>query len=30
VLDDFSRYIVAFKLCTTMAAADVKATQDLA
>jgi putative transposase len=30
VLDDFSRYIVAFKLCTTMAAADVTATLDLA
>jgi len=26
VLDDFSRYIVAWKLCTTMAAADVTAT----
>lgn len=30
VLDDFSRYIVAWKLCTTMAAADVTATLDLA
>ena len=30
VLDDFSRYIVAFKLCTTMAEADVTATLDLA
>jgi putative transposase len=30
VLDDFSRYIVAFKLCTTMAATDVTATLDLA
>jgi putative transposase len=30
VLDDFSRYIVAFELCTTMAAADVTATLDLA
>jgi putative transposase len=30
VLDDFSRYIVAFRLCTTMAAADVTATLDLA
>jgi putative transposase len=30
VLDDFSRYIVAFKLCTTMAAVDVTATLDLA
>jgi putative transposase len=29
-LDDFSRYIVAFRLCTTMAAADVTATLDLA
>ena len=26
VLDDFSRYIVAWKLCTTMSAADVTAT----
>jgi hypothetical protein len=26
VLDDFSRYIVAWKLCTTMAASDVTAT----
>lgn len=30
VLDDFSRYIVAWKLCTTMSAADVTATLDLA
>jgi putative transposase len=30
VLDDFSRYIVAWKLCTTMAAADVTATLDRA
>ena len=30
VLDDFSRYIVACKLCTTMAAADVTATLELA
>ena len=30
MLDDFSRYIVAFKLCTTTAAADVTATLDLA
>ncbi|MBN9268449.1 MAG: IS3 family transposase, partial [Hyphomicrobium sp.] len=30
VLDDFSRYIVAWKLCTTMAASDVTATLDLA
>jgi transposase InsO family protein len=30
VLDDYSRYIVAFKLCTTMAAAEVTATLDLA
>jgi putative transposase len=30
VLDDFSRYIVAWKLCPTMAAADVTATLDLA
>src|SRR5215475_1010185 len=30
VLDDFSRYIVAWKLCTTMKAADVTATLDLA
>jgi transposase InsO family protein len=30
VLDDFSRYIVAWKLCTTMAAADVTATLELA
>jgi putative transposase len=28
VLDDFSRYIIAWKLCTTMAAADVTATLD--
>ena len=30
VLDDFSRYIVAYKLCPTMAAADVTATLDIA
>jgi putative transposase len=30
VLDDFSRYIVAWKLCPTMAAADVTATLGLA
>jgi RNA-directed DNA polymerase len=30
VLDDFSRYIVAWKLCTTMCASDVMATLDLA
>jgi transposase InsO family protein len=30
VLDDFSRYIVAWKLCTSMSAADVTATLDLA
>ena len=30
VLDDFSRYIVAWKLCTTMAAADVTDTLQLA
>jgi transposase InsO family protein len=30
VLDDFSRYIIAWKLCTTMAAADVTATLELA
>jgi putative transposase len=30
VLDDFSRYIVAWKLCTTMCASDVMATFDLA
>jgi putative transposase len=30
VLDDFSRYIVAYKLCTTMGAADVTATLELA
>src|SRR6185503_15044648 len=30
VLDDFSRYIVAYKLCPTMAAADVTATLNLA
>ena len=29
VLDDFSRYIVAWKLCTTMSAADVTATLEL-
>ena len=30
VLDDFSRYIAAWKLCTTMQASDVTATLDLA
>ena len=30
ILDDFSRYIVAWKLCTTMRAADVTATLELA
>jgi len=30
VLDDFSRYIVAWKLCTTMVAADVTTTLDSA
>ena len=30
ILDDFSRYIVAWKLCTTMAAADVTETLELA
>jgi putative transposase len=30
ILDDFSRYIVAWKLCTTMAATDVTDTLDLA
>jgi transposase InsO family protein len=30
VLDDFSRYIVAWKLCTTMAAGDVTETLELA
>ena len=30
VLDDFSRYIIAWKLCTTMKAGDVTATLDLA
>jgi putative transposase len=30
VLDDFSRYIVAWKLCTTMKAEDVAATLELA
>ena len=30
VLDDFSRYIIAWKLCTSMAASDVTATLDLA
>jgi RNA-directed DNA polymerase len=30
ILDDFSRYIVAWKLCATMRAADVTATLDLA
>ncbi|MEH2474303.1 transposase InsO family protein [Nitrobacteraceae bacterium AZCC 2161] len=30
VLDDFSRYIAAWKLCATMRASDVTATLDLA
>ena len=30
VLDDFSRYIIAWKLCTTMQAEDVSATLDMA
>jgi putative transposase len=30
VLDDFSRYIVAWKLCTLMSAADVTTTLELA
>ena len=30
VLDDFSRYVIAWKLCTTMKAEDVTATLDLA
>lgn len=30
ILDDFSRYVVAWKLCTTMQADDVMATLDLA
>lgn len=30
VLDDFSRYIVSWRLCTTMCASDVMATLDLA
>jgi putative transposase len=30
VLDDFSRYVVAWKLCTTMAASDVTDTLELA
>ena len=30
VLDDFSRFIIAWKLCTSMAAGDVTATLDLA
>ena len=29
VLDDFSRYIVAWKLCTTMKAEDVTSTLEL-
>lgn len=29
MLDDFSRYIVAWKLCTTMQSSDVTATLDL-
>ena len=30
ILDDFSRYIIAWKLCTTMKAADVTETLELA
>jgi len=30
VLDDFSRYVIAWKLCTTMSASDVTETLDLA
>ena len=30
ILDDFSRYIIAWKLCTTMGATDVEDTLDLA
>ena len=30
VLDDFSRYIIAWKLCTTMKAEDVAATLEMA
>jgi putative transposase len=30
ILDDFSRYIIAWKLCTTMKVEDVTATLDLA
>ena len=30
VLDDFSRYVIAWKLCTSMAASDVTATLELA
>jgi transposase InsO family protein len=30
VLDDFSRYVIAWKLCTTMAASDVTDTLDMA
>ena len=30
VLDDFSRYIIAWKLCSSMAASDVQDTLDLA
>src|ERR1700730_4823235 len=30
ILDDFSRYIIAWKLCTTMKVGDVTATLDLA
>ena len=30
VLDDFSRYIIAWKLCTTMKAEDVTATLEMA
>ena len=29
VLDDFSRYVIAWKLCTTMAARDVTDTLEL-
>ena len=30
MLDDFSRYVIAWKLCTTMAASDVTDTLELA
>jgi len=30
VLDDFSRYVVAWKLCTTMTASDVTSTLETA